>query len=256
MPTSPVRQKATLAQPTAPLPKKPELKKIFRQFHQEISNLKPVRYIYLPAIPANRLSLPNTVGKILTAAGLINQDGQPLYKNRSKLDDPLFKRHLETKLFLSIADHAIHTAYFKTFAPVFLQEVFNNLHLREQWIASTQLLCEELAKEASINFCVEYYAPYFLGQQPPNFLSVEPANKQTKKIIKQFINKNASIYKAFFPHFLLPVKTVTSQQKNKIINQSLKTINQKIAQIDPIPQPFLVTVESQPYPSLNLHYPD
>lgn len=255
MSQAPVRQKTTLAQPIAPPPKKPQLKKIFRQFHQEISRLPPTRFTYFPTNPDNPFSLPDTIAKILHHQDLINIDGQPLYKNKRQLANPVFKRQLEAKLNLSLVDHTAQLNYFQKLAPLAVN--LSNKSFRSTWTTAARIICEELAKEASIAFSAEYFHHQFLGIITPNPPPLKPANQKAKKAVTKYLKAHAKkTFPNLFTNFFSPLQTINNKHKSALTKLTISTIKQQIPSLDPIPQRFSLRIESQPFLNLTIHYPD
>ena len=249
----PQRQKVTLAQTLPPLPNKAEVLKRFNQYYQEISQLKPVLFNYFPMDQNNPLSLPDSVGRILFHEQLVDIYGQPIPTNLSLLDNPQYKRVLESKIFLALAHHAIGVNFFKYLAPLHKDKLLKNLHVARQWQTASQLICEDLARESSIAFSTEFHPQHSLRFD--FFPDIRQANLYAKKAVKVFLDKNINLFTEFFTLFLQPTK-ISKDQKNHIIENTFKIIVNQIASIDPIPQAFLVSITHLPKLTLNLHYPD
>jgi len=250
---SPAKQKATIAQVFSPLPDKSELSKTFRQYYQEISQLKPVLFNYFPADQNNPYSLPDSIGRILFHEQLVNIYGQPVLPKLSLLDDPVYKHKLESKIFLALTHHAIGVNYFKYLAPQREDKLLKNLDVARQWQTVSQLICEDLARESAIVFSVDFYPQHSVNHQ--FFPDIKPANISAKKAVHAFLAKNANIYSELIALSLQPTK-ISKQQINYLAENTLQILTNEIPGIDPILQGFLISVDRQPKFTINLHYPD
>lgn len=255
---SPKRQpKPSLAQPIKGWPGKKEIAAILKQFHRESTKLKPVRFAYYPDTEAKEvLSLPMKAGEILAAEQLITVDGAPIATNRKKLEDPVFKRHLETKIFLALADTAIHSKYKEILYPVSQIKELRNLKLFDRWNIGVNLILDELSREGAIVFTNEIFGHHLIGQKLPSLPELESANQAVKETVGKYIAANLNEFSQFLGHFLRPINQVKDADKQKILEVTAETIQTQIPKIDPIGLVFTVSLDPKFFPGVNLNYPD
>jgi hypothetical protein len=215
--------------PPAPVPQvklktKPKPLEAAEEITEYLSDLSPVFFTLSSTNVKKTIILPPETAEIFYKEGLLNEKGEILWQNQSKVNNSEYVQDLENKILLAIILDKIKVQIFTTLRDEFDMHDYQGFTLDSVWGLTSRFLAEYYAPMAAAIYASERYPDVLTKTKILNRLPIDICNQTTTERINKMILEDKTKIQETIEIFL-----DNSPFKNKIINKK-ELINKAVEQ--------------------------
>lgn len=219
-----------------------------------VDKLPPVSFSFYDDNPNNPYSLPTKVGAVFVREGLMDDQGQVVFANKGKLNDPDFVRRLENKVLFCIVQNAMENAIYQNLKNKFNDPLFMTINLEQAWHELALFLADYYSTRAAAIFMGEHYPDKLTGFKVVSRFPYQMVNKQIAKTINELVKKDQTKIGETIEFFLTTKEWLKPKQKTSLIAKAVGICINTIPHSATFPMSIKIEFDSNQFPFFNIEY--